>query len=129
MVENVAQGEDRVPALSLALQFGELSLLVAGYTTRGAPDLERTTVLRLAPELSLDRSRAQQLADGSGRLAVVGGRRAALGSDSPGQFLLSGSEVVELLSDGIRTQLLRTPCPSGSDRCAWPSDTLAREPA
>ena len=121
-VDSVANDDERLPALTLRLQFGSLDLLIAGHSWQGTPDEERRTVVRLAPELSPARAWSGLLAEGADRLAIVGGRRASSGSGSPAHFSLAGGDVVELRSDGVQTRVWRAPCQPDMETCSWPPE-------
>ena len=120
-VDDLAEADaDRPPTLSLRLLFGILDLRVVGGATRAPFDDELTAVVRLAPELSLTRELRRQLPLASDRGVVVGGRGAAPNEPASPQFRLTGSDVVELSSDGAQTRLRRAGCQEASEPCSWP---------
>jgi competence protein ComEC len=120
-VDDLAEADaDRPPNLSLRLLFGSLDLRLVGGATRAPFGDELTAIVRLAPELGLTRELRRQLAPASDHAAVVGGRATAANEHALVQFRLTGSDVVELWSDGAQTRLRRAGCQEASEPCSWP---------
>lgn len=116
-----ADAEDlrRLPSLSLRVSFGSLDLHIVGGARPVAIDSQRTSVVRLAPEIGLRADLRAELGAMGDRSAVIGGRLTP-GETAPTYFRLGGNEMLELTSDGERTRLERRACSELAERCSWP---------
>lgn len=118
-VESVIDEDaERSPSLNARILFGSLDLHVVGGARAVEIDGQRTTVVRLAPQIGL---RADLLAQLVGeRSVVVGGRGSTSSETAVVHFRLFGDDVVELTSDGGETRIRRSRCPAGAAPCSWP---------
>jgi competence protein ComEC len=116
----VEESAERLPSLSMRLLYGALDLRLVGGVAPTAMEGGKTVVVRLAPEIALNRELAERLVVMDHRVAVVGGRASLSQVDGPIRMPLANADLVELASDGTNTRIWRTPCGVGHERCVWP---------
>jgi hypothetical protein len=126
-LEDVAdESAERSPSLGLRLLYGALDLRLVGGVGPTAVEVGKTVVVRLAPEIALNRELAESLFVLDNRATVVGGRTLLSQTDGPIRMPLVGADLIELASDGTQTRLWRAPCGAEHARCAWPQEEADR---
>jgi competence protein ComEC len=116
---SVEHESERPPSLTARLLLGSLDLRVAGGPLASRPVVDRTLVVRLAPELALSRELQAQLAATGSSGAVIGGRGSSTAQTAFPHIRLSGADVLELTTDGVETRLRRTACRPPPEPCSW----------